>query len=150
MDFYSVFSERLLYDTHSYKDNYDHEMRLLDKLWCYTENGENYNNSILYLNIVEYALKTEISFSEAIRNSKSINYVRMQLGYTEAIASIRTNIWKNLAILRNREEYQSTINNILLGIFFYDLKDEELKQYLQSDFNTIYDFVINKNSPNFF
>ena len=150
MDFYSVFSERLLYDTHSYKDNYDHEMRLLDKLWCYTENGENYNNSILYLNIVEYALKTEISFSEAIRNSKSINYVRMQLGYTEAIASIRTNIWKNLAILRNREEYQSTINNILLGIFFYDLKDEELKQYLQSDFNTIYDFVINKKSPDFF
>lgn len=150
MDFYSVFSERLLYDKHSYKDNYDHEMRLLDKLWCYTENGENYNNSILYLNIVEYALKTEISFSEAIRNSKSINYVRMQLGYTEAIASIRTNIWKNLAILRNREEYQSTINNILSGIFFYDLKDEELKQYLQSDFNTIYDFVINKNSPDFF
>ncbi len=93
-------------------------MRLLDKLWCYTENGENYNNSILYLNIVEYALKTEISFSEAIRNSKSINYVRMQLGYTDAIASIRTNIWKNLATLRNREEYQNTINNILLGIFF--------------------------------
>ena len=150
MDFYSVFSERLLYDTHSYKDNYNHEMRLLDKLWCYTENGENYNNSILYLIIVEYALKTEISFSEAIRNSKSINYVRMQLGYTEAIASIRTNIWKNLAILRNRKEYQSTTNNILLGIYFYDLKDEELKQYLQSDFNTIYDFVINKNSPDFF
>ena len=150
MDFYSVFSERFLYDTHSYKDNYNHEMRLLDKLWCYTENGENYNNSILYLNIVEYALKTEISFSEAIRNSKSINYVRMPLGYTEAIATIRTNIWKNLAILRNREEYQSTINNILLGIFFYDLKDEELKQYLQSDFNTIYDFVINKNSTDFF
>lgn len=150
MDFYSVFSERLLYDKHSYKDNYDHEMCLLDKLWCYTENGENYNNSILYLNIVEHALKTEISFSEAIRNSKSINYVRMQLGYTEAIASIRINIWKNLAILRNREEYQSTINNILLGIFFYDLKEEELKQYLQSDFNTIYDFVINKNSPDFF
>lgn len=150
MNFYSVFSESLLYDRHSYKDNYNHEMRLLDKLWCYTENGENYNNSILYLNIAEYALKTEISFSEAIRNSKSINHVRMQLGYTEAIASIRTNIWKNLAILRNREEYQSTINNILLGIFFYDLKEEELKQYLQSDFNTIYDFVINKNSPDFF
>lgn len=150
MDFYSVFSERLLYDTHSYKDNYNHEMRLLNKLWFYTENGENYNNSILYLNIVEYALKTEISFSEAIRNSKSISYVRMQLGYTKTIASIRTNIWKNLAILRNREEYQSIINNIFLGIFFYDLKDEELKQYLQSDFNTIYDFVINKNSPDFF
>lgn len=150
MEFYSVFSERFLYDRNSYKDNYGHEMRLLDKLWCYTENGENYNNSILYLNIVEYALKTEISFSEAIRNSKSINYVRMQLGYTDAIASIRTNIWKNLATLRNREEYQSTINNILSGIFFYDLKAEELKEFLQSDFNTIYEFVIDKKSPDFF
>lgn len=150
MNFYSVFSERLLYDTHSYKDNYNHEMRLLDKLWDYTENGENYNNSVLYLNIVEYALRTEISFSEAIRNSKSINYVSMQLGYTEGLASIRTNIWKNLAILRKREEYQRTINNILSGRFFYDLKAEELKQFLQSDFNTIYEFVINKKSPDFF
>lgn len=150
MEFYSVFSERFLYDRNSYKDNYSHEMRLLDKLWCYTENGENYNNSILYLNIVEYALKTEISFSEAIRNSKSINYVRMQLGYTEEIASIRSNIWKNLAILRKREEYQRKVNNILLGIFLYDLKDEELKQFLQSDFNTIYEFVIDKKFPDFF
>lgn len=150
MEFYSVFSERFLYDRNSYKDNYNHEIRLLDKLWCYTENGENYNNSILYLNIVEYALKTEISFSEAIRNSKSINYIRMQLGYTKEIASIRRNIWKNLAILRKREEYQSTVNNIFLEIFFYDLKDEELKQFLQSDFNTIYEFVINKKSPDFF
>ena len=150
MEFYSIFSERFLYDRNSYKDYYNHEIRLLDKLWCYTENGENYNNSILYLNIVEYGLKIEISFSEAIRNSKSINYVRMQLGYTEEIASIRSNIWKNLAILRKREEYQSKVNNILLGIFFYDLKDEELKQFLQSDFNTIYEFVINKKSPDFF
>lgn len=150
MEFYSIFSERFLYDRNSYKDNYNHEIRLLDKLWYYTENGENYNNSILYLNIVEYALKIEISFSEAIRNSKSINYVRMQLRYTEEIASVRNNIWKNLAILRKREEYQRKVNNILLGIFFYDLKDEELKQFLQSDFNTIYEFVINKKSPDFF
>lgn len=150
MEFYSIFSERFLYDRNSYKDNYNHEIRLLDKLWYYTENGENYNNSILYLNIVEYALKIEISFSEAIRNSKSINYVRMQLRYTEEIASVRSNIWKNLAILRKREEYQRKVNNILLGIFFYDLKDGELKQFLQSDFNTIYEFVINKKSPDFF
>ena len=52
--------------------------------------------------------------------------------------------------MRNREEYQSTINNILSGIFFYDLKAEELKQFLQSDFNTIYEFVIDKKSPDFF
>ena len=44
-----------------------HELRLLDKLWCVTEEGANYNNSILYLQISECALKTEISFTEEVR-----------------------------------------------------------------------------------
>ena len=51
---------------------------MLDKLWAVTEKGENYNNSILYLHISEYALKTEISFTESIRNSHSVN-VRLTL-----------------------------------------------------------------------
>ena len=75
MDFYFVLSERLLYDKYSYRDKYNHEMRLLDRVWCYTEEGKNYNNSILYLQIAEYALKTEISFTEEIRNSRSVNFV---------------------------------------------------------------------------
>lgn len=40
MDFYFVLSERLLYDKYSYRDKYNHEMRLLDKVWCYTEEGK--------------------------------------------------------------------------------------------------------------
>ena len=52
MDFYFVLRERFLYDKYSYRDKYNHEMRLLDKLWDYTEEGKNYNNSILYLQIV--------------------------------------------------------------------------------------------------
>ena len=93
-------------------------MRLLDRVWCYTEEGKNYNNSILYLQIAEYALKTEISFTEEIRNSRSVNFVRMPLGYTDELADIRTNIWKNLAILRKNEEYRNAINNILSEVHY--------------------------------
>lgn len=150
MDFYFVLSDRLLYDKHSYRDKYNHEMRLLDKLWCYTEDGKNYNNSILYLQIAECALKTEISFTEENRNSRAVNLVRMTLGYTEEVADIRTHIWKNLAILRQNEEYRNIINSILSVVHFKGLNKEESKNYLQSDFNAIYEYVIDKNTPDFF
>lgn len=150
MDFYFVLSERLLYDKYSYRDKYNHEMRLLDRVWCYTEEGKNYNNSILYLQIAEYALKTEISFTEEIRNSRSVNFVRMPLGYTDELADIRTNIWKNLAILRKNEEYRNAINNILSEVHYNGLNEEDVKNYLQSDFNTIYEYVIDKNTPDFY
>lgn len=61
MDFYFVLTENFLYDRYSNATKYNHELCMLDKLWAVTEKGENYNNSILYLHISEYALKTEIS-----------------------------------------------------------------------------------------
>lgn len=36
---------------------------------------------ILYLQIAECALKIDISFTQEIRNSRSVNLVRMTLGY---------------------------------------------------------------------
>ena len=150
MDFYFVLSERLLYDEYSWKNKYSHEVRLLDKLWCVTEEGANYNNSILYLQISEYALKTEISFTEAVRNSRSVNFVRMTLGFTEEIATIRTRIWKNLAILRKNEEYRNLVNSILEVVHFNGVNEEDSKKYLQSDFDVIYENVIDKDKPDFF
>ena len=38
-------------------------------------------DSILYLQIAECALKIDISFTQEIRNSRSVNLVRMTLGY---------------------------------------------------------------------
>ena len=38
-------------------------------------------SSILYLQIAECALKIDISFTQEIRNSRSVNLVRMTLGY---------------------------------------------------------------------
>ena len=150
MDFYFVLSERLLYDKYSWKNKYSYEFCLLDKLWSVTEEGANYNNSILYLQISEYALKTEISFTEEVRNSRSVNFVRMTLGFTEEIATMRTRIWKNLAILRKNEEYRNIVNSILEGVHFNGLNEEDSKKYLQSDFDAIYENVIDKDKPDFF
>lgn len=150
MDFYFVLSDRLLYDKYSWRNKYSYEINLLDKLWCYTEEGKNYNNSILYLEIAECALKTEISFTENIRNSRAVNLVRMTIGFTEEIANIRTHIWQNLVVLRKREEYFDTANRILSEIHFNGSNDEESKKYLQLDFDVIYEYVIDKNIPDFF
>ncbi len=150
IDFYFVLSDRLLYDKNSWISKYSYEMCLLDKLWCYTEEGKIYNNSILYLQIAECALKTEISFTEEVRNSKSVNFVRMTLRFTEEIADIRTRIWRNLAILRKNKEYYNIVNDILSDVYFEGLNEEEFKKYLQLDFNVIYEYVIDKSMPNFF
>lgn len=109
-----------------------------------------YALSVLYLQIAEYALKTEISFTQEIRNSRSVSFVRMTLGYTDELADIRTRIWKNLAILRKNEEYRNAINGILLEVHYNGLNEEDVKNYLQSDFNTIYEYVIDKNTPDFY
>lgn len=74
----------------------------------------------------------------------------MTLGFTAELADIRTQIWKNLAILRKNEEYDNTINSILSEVHFNGLDEEDTKNYLQTDFNTIYECVIDRNTPNFF
>lgn len=43
--------------------------------------GSAYSFFILYLQIAECALKIDISFTQEIRNSRSVNLVRMTLGY---------------------------------------------------------------------
>lgn len=115
MDFYFVLTENFLYDRYSNATKYNHELCMLDKLWAVTEKGENYNNSILYLHISEYAFKTEISFTESIRNSHSVNFVRMPIEFTEEIAVIRANILKNLGCLRKYAQYKDLVNEILLN-----------------------------------
>ena len=150
MDFYFAFSDRLLYDKYSWKNKYKEEKLLLDRLWCKTEEGRNFNNTLLYLQIAECALRTEISFTESIRNSRSVNFVRMTLSFCEELATIRADIWKNLAVLRELTEYRSAINGILSEVHFNGTSKDDSKEYLLSDFDTIYKCVINKDAPDFF
>lgn len=88
MDFYYVICNSL-FDKDSYKNKYNAEMTIIKKIWKLSNNGKNYENSILYLYIAEYALKTEITYTEKIRNSRSYNLVRMCINYSKEIAQLR-------------------------------------------------------------
>ncbi|OFS30274.1 hypothetical protein [Abiotrophia sp. HMSC24B09] len=150
MDFYFALSGKLLYDKESYHYGYKYEALLLNKLWHYSEEGRNYNNSVLYLHIVESALKTARSFEEKNKDSRSVNLIKMSIKFTEEMANLRTRIWKNIATLRKNEDYHHTTNRILLGMQYNCLNEEESRKYLHSDFNTIYKYVIDQRKPDFF
>lgn len=150
MDFYFVITDQLLYDTYSRGNKYFRESQLLDRLWGITENGKNYNNSLLYIQVASYALNTEISFSKEVRKQRLDNLDKITLEFTEEIAAIRTSIWKNLAVLRKNEEYYNFVNQILLEVDLKGLSEEDTCKYLKLDFNVIYEHIIDKEKPDFF
>lgn len=148
MDFYFVISGSLLYDKYSWKNKFSNEIDLMDKLWGATQEGSNYNNSILYIHIAEYALSTEFSYTEK-GNNKSINFVTMKINFTKEIASLRSKIWMALGSLRRNVEYRDEVNKLLSEVHLSGLDEENSKLYLQSDFDNIYANVITKGDTNF-
>ena len=151
IDFYSVITECLIFDKNSWKDGYRRENILLDKMWIASKEGESYNYTILYLYVAQYALKTEFSYTEEVRNSKSINFVRMTINFSKGIAALREKIWRTLGMLRIKDEYRLIINDILGNIHFKGLDKKNSEAYLQSDFDAIISYIIiNKNKPDFF
>lgn len=150
MDFYFVICEHLLYDKYSWKNKYRNEIVLMDKLWDATNGGDNYSFSILYIHIAQYALRTEFSFAEEVRDRRAFNLVRMTIGFTEEVALLRNKIWKMLGILRDKDEYREMINHILFEVHFNGLDGKDSIAFLQSDFNTIFSEVIKKDKLDFF
>lgn len=150
MDFYFVICDRLLYDKYSWKNDYKNENVLLDRLWETTNEGENYNFSILYIHVAQYALKTEISYTEEVRNCRAFNIVRIMISFNEEIALLRNKIWRNMGIMRAKKEYRELINGILSEVHFNGLDEKNSIAYLQSDFDTIFAEVIKKDNIDFF
>lgn len=150
MDFYFVICENLLYDKYSWNNKYKNEKVLMDRLWEETEEGENYNFSILYIHVAQYALKTEFSYMEESRNPRTFNYIKMTIGFNEEIAVLRNKIWKMLGVLRKRNNYKDKVDDILSEIHFNGLDEKNSMAYLQSDFDTIYAEIIKKEDIDFF
>ena len=150
MNFYFVICDHLLFDKYSWNNKYRNENTLMDKLWGATSGGENYNFSILYIHVAQYALRTEFSFTEQERNRRAFNYVRMTIGFTEEVALLRNKIWKTLGILRAKDEYKKLINDILSEVYFNGLDEKDSVAYLQSDFDAIFAEMIKKDDIDFF
>lgn len=150
MDFYFVVCDHLLYDKYSRNNKYKEENVLMDKLWEATNEGENYNFSVFYIHVAKYALKTEFSYTEEVRNRRAFNFVRATIGFSEEIALLRNKIWRRLGVLRTKEEYKDIVNNILFEVRVNGLEKKEFMAYLQSDFDTIFADVIKKDNIDFF
>lgn len=150
MDFYFVICDCLLFDKYSCNNNYKNENMLLDRLWEATNEGENYNFSILYIYVAEYALQTEFSYTEEVKNRRALNFVRMTIRFNEEIALLRSKIWKTLGILRTKTEYREKVNDILSEVHFDGLDEKNSIAYLQSDFDTIFAEVIKEDDIDFF
>lgn len=150
MDFYFVICDYMLFDKFSWRNKFEKEILLMEKLWEATNEGENYNNSVLYIHIAQYALMTEFTYTENVRNSLSFNIVRMPISFTEEIALLRSKVWKALGILRNQDEYREAVNGILFEVQYTGLDDDNSRAYLQLDFNLLFAEVIDKEKIDFF
>ena len=150
MDFYFVICEQLLYDKYSWNNKYKNENVLMDRLWEATEEGENYNFSILYIHVAQYALKTEFSYTEEVRNRRAFNFIRVTIGFSKEIAMLRNKIWRALGVLRSKNVYRDLVNDILSEVHFNGLDEKDSIAYLQSDFDTIFTGVIKKDDIDFY
>ena len=50
--------------------------------------------SVFYIHVAKYALKTEFSYTEEVRNRRAFNFVRATIGFSEEIALLRNKIWR--------------------------------------------------------
>lgn len=150
MDFYFMMCDHLLFDEFSLENEFQGEKILLEKLWERTEEGTNYNDSILYIHIAESALNIQKSFTRSTRSRKKITFETVTFSYNEAMGELRKTIFGHFGVLRKKEEYRDKVNRILLSIHFKGLENNETKKYLKGDFDTIYEQIINKENPDFF
>lgn len=144
MDFYFVITNYLIFDKYTYRVGYSQEKMLMDKLWEKCENGENYNYTILYLRIAEYALNTEYTYTENDGN-KSFSIVRMQVLVNDELKSFRASIWKAVTCLYDKADYHDLSRKILNRIHVNGLYDVDYKDLCCSDFKELYAFLVNNN-----
>lgn len=145
MDFYFAITNYLIFDKYTYRVGYSQEQMLIDKLWEKCENGENYNFTILYLRIAEYALNTEYTYTENGGN-KTFSIVRMQVLVNDELKNFRACIWKSVTCLYDKPDYHDLSRHILNRIHVNGLYDVDYKELCCSDYNNLYAFLT-KDTP---
>ena len=136
-DFYSVINQNLLFDRYSYNYRFSKELFLLEKLWEATDEGANYNETILYIKIAKKALELEKTFMDKSIFNQSMCFVTLTLGFCDEIKELRNHIWCKLGILKRRKEYREIIKNVALKVYARRLKGADAQYFLKSDFDAI-------------
>lgn len=149
MDIYFAITEGMLYDEESYDRRYQQENILIQKLWDATGGGTNYNNTILFIHIVEKALQTEASFTEEGETPRSMNLVRMTIAVNNDTKAIREKIFISLFTLYEIMDYRQLVLPIIQNVHVSGLELEQMKELIQADYNLINDYFRNKSVLNF-
>lgn len=141
MDFYYAITNKLLYDKYSYYHRYQKESIILSRLWEQCETGENYPLTLLYIHIAEVALRTEIDYLEEGSHGREVVFCRTTLVLTDEIKKIRSELWKALFTLRERDDYKDTINSLIIKRHVNGLDENATREFILFDFNMIYPFI---------
>lgn len=149
-DFFFVINHNFLFDKDSDNYRYFKETTLLKKLWEATNEGSNYNETILYIKVAEKALELERSFTEYDVNNQTIIYVVLTLGFNNEVKELRNQIWRKLGVLKKNREYREIINNIVIKVYARRLKGEDAHYFLKSDFDAIISNYIDETNIDFY
>lgn len=141
MDFYFAIVNRLLYDEYSYPNKYQKEALLLSMLWDLCDDGKNATCSLLYLHVVEHALRADFSSTKYYDKSKKFTYQKMVVVLSDDMKQIRSNIWNALFVLRENEQYRKKVNEIILAPHGSINSDKLTKEIIEFDFNSIYSSI---------
>lgn len=148
-DVYFAITEGMMFNKDLYDCKYKHEHIIINKLWNATKEGEDYNNSILFMYVATYALKCEFRFAEAGNRSSEIAFIKMKIVVCDEIKNLRNFIFKSLGVLYQREEYAKQVITILDEIHVNGLDEKSTIELIESDFNSIYSFLGVKDKLNF-
>lgn len=149
MDVYFAITEGIMFDKDLYDCKYKHEHIIINKLWNAAKQGEDYNNSILFMYVVFYALRCEFRFAEAGNRSSEVAFIKMTIVVCDEIKNLRNFIYKSLGVLYQREEYKKQVITILNEIHVNGLDEKSTIELIESDFNSIYSFLGAKDKLNF-
>lgn len=149
-DFYSVINQNLLFDRYSYNYRFSKELFLLEKLWESTDEGANYNETILYIKIAKKALELEKTFMDKSIFNQSMCFVTLTLGFSDEIKELRNHIWCKIGVLKKNREYREIIKNVALKVYAKRLKDENAQYFLKSDFDAIISNYIDETNIDFY
>lgn len=149
MDIYLAITEGMLYDRESYNRGYQQENFLMQKLWDATEQGDNYNNTILYIYVAEKALQTEVSFTEEGETPRSMSFVRMTIAINSDTKAIRKKIFTSLFFLYDISKYRKFVLPILQKVHIDGRGSDQAGKLIQSEYGFICNLLADKGTLSF-
>ncbi len=144
MDFYFAFSDRMSFDENSYELGYDKELKMVDCLWRYTNEGKETNVTVLLLHVFKELLKCSFHRTEATDNSRSFTMYNLQVIYTDGIKKLRNYIWRGFSKLYSNDKYVEQLNEIISSCYISGLEQAEAKQIQQYDLQCIKEMFLDK------